>query len=356
MSPPRKTSAILGALPIIAMAIGALWLQQIITVGSGEEGEIRIEISKGMTGKEIVSRLESHDLAPHPRVAYWWLRYQGTFAVIQAGGHVLPTNASLSELATLLKRAPDHPELSITILPGETVWHVAQRLEDAGLMRKETLLEFAKDRAAVKALGLPVGPRRDERPDGVAQTYLEGFLMPETHFVSPDADLSALLTTLTGPFIARWAPLMRRRKSDLMVLKEQVDLDPHELLVLASLVEREIQVQAEASTVAGVFINRLKRGMRLQTDPTLIYHPDHISAVPSPTHRKDGSNPYNTYAHDGLPPGPICSPRPRTIDATLTPARHDYLYFCARRDGSGRHAFARTLAEHEANIRRYLTR
>ena len=109
-----------------------------------------------------------------------------------------------------------------------------------------------------------------------------------------------------------------------------------------------VEVATEAPTIAGVFVNRLKLGMRLQTDPTLIYHPERTGLVPTRTHRRDATNPYNTYAHDGLPPGPICSPTRQAIEATLAPARHDFLYFCARRDGTGRHAFARTLARGSA--------
>ena len=119
---------------------------------------------------------------------------------------------------------------------------------------------------------------------------------------------------------------------------------------------REAKVASEAPIIAGVFMNRLRVSMRLQTDPTLIYHPKRLGRAPGPSDRKDATNPYNTYAHDGLPPGPICSPTRTAIEATLSPSRHDFLYFCARHDGTGRHAFARTLEEHEANVTRYLKR
>ena len=95
--------------------------------------------------------------------------------------------------------------------------------------------------------------------------------------------------------------------------------------------------------------------MRLQTDPTLIYHPKHIDSVPSPARRRDASNPYNTYAHDGLPPGPICSPTRLALEAVSRPAATTFST-SARRDGSGRHAFSRTLEEHESNVSRYLKR
>lgn len=339
---------------MLAAALGGLWLNLALTEGPDAQGEVQIEVPKGTTGRQLVARLGEAGLAPHPELIYWMMRYQGTFAAVQAGVHTLPKSASPWELASLLRRPPSRPEISLTLIPGETIWQTAERIEAAGLGSPKELLRLAADRAHVLDLGLPVGPVRPPRPDGVPATYLEGFLTPETHFFSPDAALEDVVATLTGSFTSMWTPLMKRRKSDLMVLKEQVGLSAIDVLVLASLVEREARVRSEAATIAGVFINRLKRGMRLQTDPTLIYHPDHTGTVPTPAHRVDATNPYNTYAHDGLPPGPICSPTRRTLEASLAPDRHDFLYFCARRDGTGRHAFARTLQEHETNVRRYL--
>jgi UPF0755 protein len=338
----------------LGLLLPTAWLYQAVHARPDGVGEVRVEVPKGTTGRQLVRRLGVAGLAPHPRVTYWLMRYEETFAAVQAGIHVLPANASIHELASLLKRPAALPEISLTLIPGETIWHVAKRLEAAGLSDGQRFLRLAADRKHAVALGLPVGPERPPRPDGVPQTYLEGFLTPETHFFSPDTPLEAVLATVTEAFKAMWTPLSARRKSDLTVLRDQLGLTVADVLVLASLVERETRIAAEAPTIAGVFVNRLKRGMRLQTDPTLIYHPERVGLVPTPSHRRDATNPYNTYAHDGLPPGPICSPTRQAIEATLAPARHDFLYFCAYQDGTGRHAFARTLEEHQANIRRYL--
>jgi len=342
--------------PVLIVVTGSLWLAHAATAKPDEEGVVEIEVPLGTHGRQIVAKLHEAKLAPHPRLTYWLLRTQGTFAAVQAGVHVLPRSASPLELATLLMRPPAKPEISLTLIPGETIWQSADRIEAAGLGDPRDLLRLAASRADVLALGLPVGPERPPRPDGVSATYLEGFLTPETHFFSPDATLDDVVTTLIGGFKAMWTPLTTRRESDLMVLREQAGLSANDVLVLASLVEREAKVRSEASTIAGVFLNRVRKGMRLQTDPTLIYHPERTGAVPTPTHRRDATNPYNTYAHDGLPPGPICSPTRHALEATLAPARHDFLYFCARQDGTGRHAFARTLEEHETHVRRYLKR
>ena len=344
------------ALLILAGGVSALWLDRAIHNGSGAEGEVRVEIPKGSSAPEVIQRLNAADLAPHPRIAYWVLRYHETFDALQAGIHVLPKGASITEVATQLKAPPTHPEVSLTLIPGETIWHLGERLKRAGLSSPEALVALASDRAWVRQRGLPVGPNRAPRPDGVAHTYLEGFLSPETHFFAPDASLEHVVTRLISKFEGMWRRLTQARRSDFRLLKEQYGLDDAEVITLASLVERETQVASEAPLIAGVFLNRLKVGMRLQTDPTLIYHPQRIRLVPTPTHRKDAQNPYNTYAHDGLPPGPICSPTKRALEAVLAASRHDFLYFCARRDGTGRHAFSRTLEEHESNVSRYLKR
>ena len=349
-----RRATLLGAL--LGLLVAGIWLDRAVTTGSRAEGDAQIEIPKGTHAPGIIQRLHAKGLAPHPRIAYWVLRYHGTFEVVQAGIHVLPQSASLVDIAHLLKAPPARPEVTLTLIPGETIWHAAERISAAGLGSPDALLALAADRQWVRDQGLPVGPQRPPRPDGVPQTYLEGFLSPETHFFNPDSPLEDVVKTLTEDFLSMWRPLTTRRKSDLTLLKEQFGLTPFNILTLASLVQRETKVRSEAPIIAGVFMNRLRVSMRLQTDPTLIYHPKRIGRAPGPSDRKDATNPYNTYAHDGLPPGPICSPTRTAIEATLSPSRHDFLYFCARHDGTGRHAFARTLEEHEANVTRYLKR
>src|SRR5690606_20093580 len=114
-----------------------------------------------------------------------------------------------------------------------------------------------------------------------------------------------VLTRAVRQFQTAWEELAKTHATDLQAMQQRYDLDVLGIVTLASLVEREVQAPEEAARVAGVFYNRLAKGMPLQTDPTLIYHPDRVGLTPTRTHRLDATNPYNTYARGGLPPGPI---------------------------------------------------
>ncbi len=176
----------------------------------------------------------------------------------------------------------------------------------------------------------------------------EGSLLPETYHFALDDDRAAMLGRMSAGMAAALAELWDGRTQGLPLKS------PEEALVLASIVEKETGVAEERPLVASVFINRLKRGMRLQSDPTVVYG---LNGGQGPLGRaltrKDLQAPsaYNTYLIDGLPPGPIANPGRASLAAVMNPAQTRYLYFVA--DGSGGHAFAETLAEHNRNVRRW---
>lgn len=176
----------------------------------------------------------------------------------------------------------------------------------------------------------------------------EGALLPETYDYTWGADRSAMLARMAAAMEKTLAELWTRRAAD-VPLKA-----PQEALVLASIVEKETGIAGERRKVAGVFVNRLRLGMPLQADPTVIYA---LTLGRAPLGRAltradwQFESPYNTYRIRGLPPGPIANPGRASIEAALNPERHDYIYFVA--DGSGGHAFARTLDEHNRNVARW---
>jgi len=241
----------------------------------------------------------------------------------------------------------------ITLVPGRTVWEVADHLEKQVPGAREEVLRLASDRGFVHELGLPFRDR-PARGDGVADTWLEGFIFPETYHFAPDVTPREVLERAARQFNDVFGALTLSHANAFATLKDELGLEPADVVVLASLVEEETGRKDEAARVAGVFLNRLRQGMRLETDPTLMYRPDRVGKRPTPAERKDATNPYNTYAIRGLPPGPICSATRAALLAVLEAERHDFLFFVAKRDGTGGSAFAATLAEHEANIERYL--
>ncbi len=333
---------------------GVLWA--LIELRPDAEREtVEVQIPLGATGRAIVGRLADADLVAYPKLAYWYLRLQGTLGQIEAGTHELPATANLRELTDLLRRPATVHRVVLTLIPGESVWQAAERFEAVGLGNVAEVLAAAADHAyCTNTLSLEVGQERPPREDGVPPTYLEGFLYPETYFFTPDEPFERVLKRVTGEMAATWKRLRDRRRADVLLIRERYGLSDLELIVLASLVAEEAQRIDEAPRIAGVFYNRIAKGMPLQTDPTLMYHPERVGQPPGPVNRRDGSNPYNTYAHEGLPPGPICSPDARALEAVLAPERHDYLYFVATRDGRGTHAFAATYDAHKANVDRYL--
>jgi UPF0755 protein len=176
----------------------------------------------------------------------------------------------------------------------------------------------------------------------------EGSLLPETYDYRWGDNRAAMLQRMQAAMQATLAELWPRRAADVPLAS------PQEALILASIVEKETGIAAERRRVAGVFANRLRLGMPLQADPTVVYA---LTGGQAPLGRAltradwQVDSPYNTYRIRGLPPGPIANPGRAAIEAALNPEPHDYLYFVA--DGSGGHAFARSLAEHNRNVARW---
>jgi UPF0755 protein len=176
----------------------------------------------------------------------------------------------------------------------------------------------------------------------------EGSLLPETYHVRRGQTRGEVVDLMRAAMDRALAEVWATRAAELPL--EQ----PRDAVILASIIERETSVEAEYPIVAAVFVNRLRRGMRLQTDPTVIYGlAEGKGSIGRPLTRADlaAEHPYNTYLIDGLPPGPIANPGRGALEAAVAPAEVDYLYFVA--DGSGGHAFARTLAEHNRNVARW---
>lgn len=370
----RPRRGLRGALPVVSLVVllavalvaGALaWM--VFDRPDGDPATVSITVRRGDGPAAVVAALGRGGLAPHPWVLRRVLQQKGVFGALQPGVYEIPGDAHSLEVADVLLRPPTSGQVDLMLPPGEALWQLADRVEAAGVGTRAEVLALAADREAALALagrntadarllGELVGPVRAPRPDHVPQTYLEGVLAADTFRLAVGTPTRETLGLLVRTFLSRWRQVAARHAADRAALRARYGVGDRELLILASLVQEEMRVPAEAPRIAGVFYNRLERGMRFETDPTLMYRPDRVGRGPTPTERKDATNPYNTYAHDGLPPGPICTPSVAAMEGAMQPERHDLLYFVARRDGTGRHAFATTRAQHEANIDRFLRR
>ncbi|WP_193171402.1 endolytic transglycosylase MltG [Nisaea nitritireducens] len=273
---------------------------------------------------------------------------------------VIPSGTGLEGIATSLKRAGAIRRDFVFVI-GARVSQQARSLKageyliPAGASPRQVMDILASGKTVVRRLTIPEGltaaevMARLELAEGLTGTAGnpdEGSLLPETYHFSYGDSREDLVKRMQASMAETVTRLWDMRAPDLPVKT------PEEAVILASIVERETGVPQERGLVAGVFVNRLKRGMRLQSDPTVAYGiaPGGLDRSLTRADLK-GPTPYNTYVIKGLPPTPIANPGIDAIRAVMNPVQTDYLYFVA--DGSGGHAFARTLAEHNRNVRKW---
>jgi UPF0755 protein len=285
------------------------------------EAPVQVQIPRGATLDEAAGILDEAGVIADPRLFRLGARYQGLAARIQAGEFEVPPGASMEAVLRCLvdQSTCERVEYPITVVEGATSWEVVEQLRAAEVLTGE-----------------------------IEAIPPEGSLAPDTYNASRGDSRARLIATMQAAqrriLEAAWAA----RDPDLPVET------PEEALILASIVEKETGVPEERGRVAGVFVNRLERGMPLQTDPTVIYG---ITQGKGPLGRGlrrselDAQTPYNTYLIKGLPPTPIANPGAESIRAAVNPVETDYLYFVA--DGSGGHAFAETYSEHRRNVAKW---
>ncbi len=343
---------VLALLLVLGLAFGipALWLQawldEPLFAGARPLSAV---IPRGTSFSQAVERLERARILDHP---FWFKVYAalaGGADQLKAGTYAVAPGTTPRQLLALLRRGAPDPYLVLTLPEGLNAWQTAERIAALGLADSATVLARFSDPALASRLGVPcpVAGRPAWAP------CLEGLLYPDTYRVALDEPLERVVTRLVQRHRAVFGKLEAREAPALAAWKKR-GYGPAQLVTLASLVQAEARLAAEAPVVAGVFRNRLERNIPLASDPTLVYHPAHYRERARPHHRRDRQHPYNTYVHAGLPPGPICSPGEVALRAAVAPQQTPYLFFVARQDGTGSHQFSRTIEEHRAAIRRYL--
>lgn len=310
------------------------WLMSPVTNRVAQE-EVTVKIPAESTSGQIAGILYTSGLIRHPLVFQQYTRWKNLDSRLQAGTYQMSTSLSVQGLAGLI--VAGSPDLrTFTIPEGYTVQQVARLLSEA---------EFVDQNSFLVAVTQAVTPLPETDTGLTDYRRLEGYLFPDTYTVGSKTSEGELVDLMVDRFAQEMDRLDYRSKAAAM------GLTVHEAVTVASMIEREARVPGERSLIAGVIHNRLRIGMPLQIDATVQYAlGEHRPVIYYRDLEVD--SPYNTYRINGLPPGPIAAPGAASLMAAVEPETTNYLYYVARPDGS--HAFARTLAEHNANKRKYL--
>jgi peptidoglycan lytic transglycosylase G len=329
----KKLIGSISLLLVLAGGAVALLYTRVNQPYRGYEGaEQFVEIPQGAGSVGIGDRLVAAGVI-RDRSTYRtavWMTGQGRH--LKAGDYRFDRAMTPFEVIDKIARG-DVYVIQVTFPEGLTMREMAGIFESHGLGPASSFLEAAKDPA----------PIRDLDP---AANDLEGYLFPETYALTRKTDAGKLVRLMVAAFNRALTPELRAAAAERRQTIRQT-------VTLASIVEKETAKAEERPIVAGVYINRLRIGMPLQCDPTVIYALQRAGAFTGNLRRDDLAfdSPYNTYRYPGLPPGPIASPGKASLEAVVRPADVEYVYFVSRNDGS--HEFASTLGEHNRNVQKY---
>jgi len=330
-------------LGVLILLIGAVWigvrvyvayLSAPVSARPGPETFSTLTIEKGTSLREIGDLLARKKLIKSADFFVWYARWRGKERQIEAGSYRISSAWPLREI---LDRIVGGKVISyrVTIPEGYTAAQIGHLLAVKGIANEAAFQSVVSsgEFAYPFLKGIPSGPNR-----------LEGYLFPATYEFQAGLSEKEIIDQMLKSFQKAFTPELQQRAA-------QMGLSIRQVVILASLVEREAKLDRERPLIAAVFLNRLKNGMRLESCATIQYvlgkQKEKLTyedlKIPSP---------YNTYLNNGLPPGPIANPGLASIKAVLYPAEVKYLYFVARGDGS--HIFSLTLREHETAARQYV--
>ncbi|WP_049371393.1 endolytic transglycosylase MltG [Haemophilus parainfluenzae] len=297
-----------------------------------------LTIERGTTGSKLAALLEQENILEHADLLPWLLKLQPQLNKVKAGTYSLTGVKTLQDLLDMINSGKE-AQFSVKFIEGKTFKEWRKNLENAPHLKQT--LQGKTDKEIMALLDIPAVAKAVYEWNN-----MEGWLYPDTYNYTPNStDLELLkrsATRLQKALDKAW----NERDENLPLA------DPYQMLILASIVEKETGIAAERPQVASVFINRLKANMKLQTDPTVIYGMG--ESYTGNIRKKDLETitPYNTYMIEGLPPTPIAMVSESALQAVAHPAKTDFYYFVA--DGSGGHKFTRNLNEHNKAMQEYL--
>jgi UPF0755 protein len=311
------------AAPLLGLSLASLHIYQ--SIHAPYEGETKsVTINKGEGFSSINYKLSQEGLINNARIFHYYTLYKDSLRKFKPGTYTIESGDSMIDIFLLLTSGKG-AFVKITIPEGKNLYEIAELLEEAKFVKKEEFIELCFQKELL-------------RENNVEAFSAEGYLYPDTYKVSPGVSAKFLVELLIKTHFQKTAKLRQINHA----------LNYHEILTLASIVEKETGAKWERPTIAGVYLNRLRKKMRLQADPTTIY--GIWTRFDGNLRRKDllEKNDYNTYMMSGLPKGPIANPGLAAIQAVYHPKQHDYLFFVSKNDGT--HVFTSTYEQHRKAV------
>ena len=297
-----------------------------------------LTIERGTTGSKLAALLEQEKILEHADLLPWLLKLQPQLNKVKAGTYSLMGVKTLQDLLDMLNSGKE-AQFSVKFIEGKTFKEWRKNLENAPHLKQT--LQGKSDKEIMALLDIPAVAKAVYEWNN-----MDGWLYPDTYNYTPNSTDLELLKRSTTRLQKALDKAWNERDENLPLT------DPYQMLILASIVEKETGIAAERPQVASVFINRLKANMKLQTDPTVIYGMGERYTGNIRKKDLETMTPYNTYMIEGLPPTPIAMVSESALQAVAHPAKTDFYYFVA--DGSGGHKFTRNLNEHNKAVQEYL--
>ncbi len=358
-------SLVLVAAIVIYLVMQALSYPEEAHAGTGKE--VEVEIKTGMNFPSVASTLADRGVIEKPTWFRLYAMWEGKTTEVKPGKYLLKDNLPPKAVLEVITKGIKEVTVRVTLPEGKSMLEFFALIEQAQIAKATELEALARDKTFLAKFA-------------IAGDTVEGYLFPDTYQFRINERPQVVLTRLISRHQEVWNQLTTKHPKDTAKLKDKMGWSDRDILTMASIVEKEAIDAAERPRIAQVFINRLSsssfKPKKLQTDPTIRYgclvplqksaaciawNEPCVKAGKEPgcdrlrrAQLDDKDNPYNTYAHEGLPPGPIANPGKASIEATLSPDGSDYFFFVATSKGSRTHAFAKTVEEHERNVKKYV--
>ncbi len=366
-------AVVVGSLVIVAVIVGYLIHRALAYPGEPHAGagrDVEIEVKTGLSFPSVASMLSDKGVIEKPTWFRLYAMWEGDTTNVKTGKYLIKDNLTPREVLAVLVAGVKEVTVKVTLPEGKSMLEYFEIIDAARVSSAKDLEAISRDK---QFLG----------KHAISGDTVDGYLFPDTYQFRVGEKPMVVMERLVQRHQEVWNALVAKHPKDTAKLKDKLGWSDRDILTMASIVEKEAVDPAERPRIAQVFINRLTSSSfkphKLQTDPTIRYgcmvplqksraciawnEPCLKASPPKPMgcdrlHRAqldDADNPYNTYAHEGLPPGPISNPGKASIEATLAPDGSDYFYFVATSKNSRNHAFAKSVEEHERNVKKYVS-